>query len=689
MLQDQDQLLCRLRQIRAFYAPGDHSLGTTPAMDDVAEVDAKLAARRAKIASIRQRARGAPVEGKGPTEMQLPADHQFGSNVVNTGFFGGESEARNLFNRYDVNHDGVLNLQEFTTYLTSVFETLLQTPAFKAHGASPAQMALVTAEECFKDADTDGNGELSFNEFKAWFQADSAGDTNIDEKPMITKMNVPLAVIDSRDIIAVTYDDAGNIAEDDARMYFNRFDENGDGVLSLVEFTSYLEYVFDALSDTSTIESTGETPVELAAATAEKYFYEADADGNGSISFDEFKAWFQNSGFDIKATSKGNIVEKDSRALFDRYDLNGDNFLDFNEFEMYLTSVFEALAHTPAFQAHGVSPSEMAAATAEQCFEEADADGNGTLTFDEFKAWFQSDSIRDGAHTMKAVGPEGLLAESDARALFHKYDEDSNGLLDLREFTNYLTSVFEALADTPAFQAHGATPEEMAAATAEQCFDEADEDGNGSLTFDEFKAWFQAGLDRNIWVKDAMMHTGGEHESSSVWIPESDARKLFDKYDVDSNGSLDLHEFTNYLTSVFEGMAHTPAFQAQDATPAQMAEATAEDCFREADKDGSGLLSFEEFKAWYTSSKTVDATAADFAVTMDGTIEESEARSLFIRFDANKDGVLDFEVISQSLLFLHCSRLRTLTSCLPALCILLLDSEYFLSGVLQLPFVRV
>jgi Ca2+-binding EF-hand superfamily protein len=290
---------------------------------------------------------------------------------------------------------------------------------------------------------------------------------------------------------------------------------------------------------------------------------------------------------------------------------------------------------------------------------------------------------------MKAVGPEGLLAESDARALFHKYDEDSNGLLDLHEFTNYLTSVFEALADTPAFQAHGATPEEMAAATAEQCFDEADEDGNGSLTFDEFKAWFQAGLDRNIWVKDAMMHTGGEHESSSVWIPESDARKLFDKYDVDSNGSLDLHEFTNYLTSVFEGMAHTPAFQAQDATPAQMAEATAEDCFREADKDGSGLLSFEEFKAWYTSSKTVDATAADFAVTMDGTIEESEARSLFIRFDANKDGVLDFEVISQSLLFLHCSRLRTLTSCLPALCILLLDSEYFLSGVLQLPFVRV
>jgi len=629
MVQDQDQLLRRLRQVRASLAPEDHSLGETPDVSDVAKVDAKIAARRAKIASIRQRARGILIEGDGHTsKMQLPADHlEPAPKVVNTGFLGGESEARNLFNRYDVNHDGVLNLQEFTTYLTSVFETLSQTPAFRAHGVSAAQMASATAEECFKDADTDGNGELSFNEFKAWFQADSAGVTTKESKGKDT----------------VNCDDAGTIAEDDARMYFNQFDENVDGVLSLVEFTSYLEYVFDALSDTSTIEGTGETPKELAAATAEKYFYEADTDGNGSISFDEFKAWFQNSGFDIKATPKGSIVEKDARALFDRYDTNGDNFLDFGEFEMYLTSVFEALAHTPAFQEHGVSPSEMAAATAEQCFDEADADGNGTLTFDEFKAWFQADSLHTGALAMKPVGPGGVLSESDARALFHKYDEDSNGLLDLREFTKYLTSVFQALDETPAFQEHGTTPEEMAEATAEQCFDEADKDGNGSLTFDEFKAWFQAGPDRNIWVQDAM-HTGDDNEDPTVSIAESDARKLFNKYDVDSNGTLDLHEFTNYLTSVFEGMAHTEAFQAQDATPAQMAAATAEDCFREADEDGSGLLSFEEFKAWYTSSQANDAVAAELAVKADGTIEESEAHNLFVRFDANEDGVLDFEV---------------------------------------------
>jgi len=52
--------------------------------------------------------------------------------------------------------------------------------------------------------------------------------------------------------------------------------------------------------------------------------------------------------------------------------------------------VFEALSHTPAFQAEDSTPAEMAQATAEQCFEEADDDGDGNLTFDEFRAWLKT-----------------------------------------------------------------------------------------------------------------------------------------------------------------------------------------------------------------------------------------------------------------------------------------------------------
>ena len=65
----------------------------------------------------------------------------------------------------------------------------------------------------------------------------------------------------------------------------------------------------------------------------------------------------------------------------------------------------------------------------------------------------------------------------------------SNGFLDLSEFTAYLVRVFRALAHTPAFQVHGASPEQMAKATAAHCFDDADANHDGVLSFDEFSAW--------------------------------------------------------------------------------------------------------------------------------------------------------------------------------------------------------
>jgi Ca2+-binding EF-hand superfamily protein len=105
--------------------------------------------------------------------------------------------------------------------------------------------------------------------------------------------------------------------------------------------------------------------------------------------------------------------------------------LDYGEFTAYLTSVFEALSHTPAFQAHGATPAQMAAATAEQCFEEADDDGNGTLTFDEFKAWYEaSPAAFRRSSSMTPADPNGFLNESDAAALFDEYDANGDGVLD-------------------------------------------------------------------------------------------------------------------------------------------------------------------------------------------------------------------------------------------------------------------
>jgi hypothetical protein len=71
-------------------------------------------------------------------------------------------------------------------------------------------------------------------------------------------------------------------------------DENGDGVISLEEMTKYLTSVYRVIYETvpGTGEQLGVSPEELAAATAQKCFEEADANGDGSLTLEEFKEWF-------------------------------------------------------------------------------------------------------------------------------------------------------------------------------------------------------------------------------------------------------------------------------------------------------------------------------------------------------------------------------------------------------------
>ena len=191
----------------------------------------------------------------------------------------------------------------------------------------------------------------------------------------------------------------------------------------------------------------------------------------------------------------------------------------------------------------------------------------------------------------------GLIDLNDAKAVFKRFDTNSNGVLDLDEFTSYLTVVFTALSDTPAFQVHGASAEQMALATALTCFEEADLNHDGALTFDEFLNWFE----QSTGAKATAMPPEEEYyeplaASAAGKIHVDDARAVFDTVDVDRNGVLDIGEFTDYLTSMFEALSHTDAFRVHGVSPRAMAEATAQQCFEDADVNHDGVVSFDEFK---------------------------------------------------------------------------------------------
>ncbi|OQS07497.1 hypothetical protein THRCLA_12201 [Thraustotheca clavata] len=73
------------------------------------------------------------------------------------------------FKLYDTNGDGVISLEEMTNYFTAVFSVLFALDPMRqvAMGGIPStDLAVMTAQQAFADADKDGNGELSFDEFK-------------------------------------------------------------------------------------------------------------------------------------------------------------------------------------------------------------------------------------------------------------------------------------------------------------------------------------------------------------------------------------------------------------------------------------------------------------------------------------------------------------------------------------------
>jgi Ca2+-binding EF-hand superfamily protein len=136
-----------------------------------------------------------------------------------------------------------------------------------------------------------------------------------------------------------------------------------------------------------------------------------DKDGNGLVDQAELIA-----GLSVLC---GGSAESKMRTAFQMFDTNGDGFIDMEEMEAYLTSVFKVIFETSPDMRDsvGVTPEEMAVAMTIQSFEDADVDGDGRLSVDEFYAWFQAgglDSIGSPAPSPapkpKATGGAGAGA---------------------------------------------------------------------------------------------------------------------------------------------------------------------------------------------------------------------------------------------------------------------------------------
>ena len=86
---------------------------------------------------------------------------------------GGSMDSKVLaaFRLLDAEQTGTMTLGDFTAYIRSVFRVMFETQPDLAERMGPISaddLAEVTAQQCFADADTTEDGNLTFEQFKEW-----------------------------------------------------------------------------------------------------------------------------------------------------------------------------------------------------------------------------------------------------------------------------------------------------------------------------------------------------------------------------------------------------------------------------------------------------------------------------------------------------------------------------------------
>ena len=252
----------------------------------------------------------------------------------------------------------------------------------------------------------------------------------------------------------------------------------------------------------------------------EDAFKHFDSNGDGKLSIQECTKGLKSIGMVVKS-------DEEMKDLFVTLDVDGDGFVEMDEFLKFLDqnacseiSPIEMKMHQVLLKAREKGMD------IEKIFEHFDKDGNGEITFDE---------CRQG---LSEIGMK--LTEEELQQLFHSWDMDHSGAVNMQEFVSFLSTKPKE----PSFKKEPGSKKEPNVSTVGEklkrvvlaaekkgiairdTFDHFDRNGDGFISRDEFrKGLVDIGVEAN----------------------QEDLNHMFSIFDINGDESVSLDKFLGFI----------------------------------------------------------------------------------------------------------------------------------------------
>jgi len=642
------------------------------------------------------------------------------------GLKGSGQNEMDAFNMIDRNGDGVITFSEMTYYMEAVFQVIFAVLPHKQEecGVTALELADATARQAFNDADVNHDGMITVEEFLLWCStpshekeelqlsllmpgltegmcssvseflkqvratfglrnvtvAEALGcfeDVNVDDgiskgeffDCMFDILNLSGAAAESGEELSdylnslfEVFDTDGSGTVDPTELkiglsllcsgglfdklctIFNIYDQDGDGFISQYEMESYLESAYKLAYANREPAERALMASEKAIEVAQSAFIDADTNDDGLLNFDEFYRWYREginnvNAAIISATSWQTMAEAKRLTNLVDHDLDDviEVFAEHADVHGCLTlNAFEAviLCFHQEDAVLDEQDRRQRRLVIERLFHIFDTDENGVVDIVEIISGISVLCDRDQDHQFEIM--------------FRLLDKDAEGFITFQDLEMYLTSLFKVLKEVEPDALGAEYPAEtLGYEAAARVFGLAEKNmDEGEMSMEEFKSWAHSTRHpedpkrttiEGLSLGEIIQPTNGdpleEMDEMDDHLTFNDARVLTHLHERNCNEVFE--HFKQYADSSSEldkrgfRMAFYHLLTTRlDSGQLHDFNSFVDNLFGHFDSDGSGMVDFREL-------------VAGLSVMCAGTGED-KVRSAFNLYDINGDGFISF-----------------------------------------------